>query len=231
MNLNEIVEERELTEPQTEITQEQITKAMSDILFQRMSQSEVELMKAENIQLKQTLADFTNNYNKFEELVKDTIQANNEIVMNNINEQNSLIEQSVMKQHEDLEKKINELKSSNETLNNEIASVMVGLTYKFTEMTEKVDKKLSDSVDKATKSLDGSVVAIRKQTTSFWSFNQSQIALFWSAMLGIIILLAKPMCEVYGVVVPLMVWKILYPAALVPMVAFLIGAIVEKARG
>lgn len=226
MNLNKIVEERS-AEPQKqsspEITQEQVTRAMSDILFQRMSQSEVELMRAENVQLKQTLADFTNNYNKFEDLIRSTIQQNNASVMKSINEQNSR-----------LEKRLNELQESNNLVNRNISTSVGSMSDKLTSIANETSHKLSNSVFKATNSLEGSVDTLGKKITSFWSFSTFQTCLFWSAMLGLILLLVRPMCEVYELAVPVLVWKIAYPVALAPVVVFFLGTviktIVEKVR-
>ena len=227
MNLNKIVEEMS-AEPQKqsspEITQEQVTRAMSDILFQRMSQSEVELMRAENVQLKQTLADFTSNYNKFEDLIKSTIRQNNESVMRSINEQNSR-----------LEKRLNELQESNNLVNRNISSTVGSMSDKLTSIANDTSHKLSNSVSRATNSLEGSVDTIGKKITSFWSFSTFQTCLFWSAILGLILLLVSPMCEVYELAVPVLVWKIAYPIALAPVVVFFIGTVIktikEKVRG
>lgn len=227
MNLNKIVEERS-AEPQKqsspEITQEQVTRAMSDILFQRMSQSEVELMRAENVQLKQTLADFTSNYNKFEDLIRSTIQQNNASVMKSINEQN-----------ERLERKLNALQESNTMLSRNISTTVGSVSDKLTGIANDTSVKLSNSVSKATNSLEGSVDTLGKKITSFWSFSTFQTCLFWSAMLGLILLLVRPMCEVYELAVPVLVWKIAYPVALAPVVVFFIGTaiktIIEKVRG
>ena len=227
MNLNKIVEERS-AEPQKqsspEITQEQVTRAMSDILFQRMSQSEVELMRAENVQLKQTLADFTSNYNKFEDLIKSTIRQNNESVMRSINEQNSR-----------LEKRLNELQESNNLVNRNISSTVGSMSDKLTSIANDTSHKLSDSVSRATNSLEGSVDTLGNKITSFWSFSTFQTCLFWSAMLGLILLLVRPMCEAYELAVPVLVWKIAYPVALAPVAVFFIGTVIktikEKVRG
>ena len=227
MNLNKIVEERS-AEPQKqsspEISQEQVTRAMSDILFQRMSQSEVELMRAENVQLKQTLADFTTNYNKFEDMIRNTIQQNNESVMKSISEQN-----------EKLEKKLNALQNSNEMLNREISETVGNVQYKLTSIADETSAKLSKSVLKATNSLEGSVDTLGKKITSFWNFSTFQTCLFWSAMISLIVLLAKPMCEVYQWAVPVLFWKIIYPVAYAPVILFfictIIRTIVEKVRG
>lgn len=238
MNLNKIVEERS-AEPQKqsspEITQEQVTRAMSDILFQRMSQSEVELMRAENVQLKQTLADFTTNYNKFEDLIRSTIQQNNASVMRSISEQNSRLEQSVKEQNERLERKLNALQESNTMLSRNISTTVGSVSDKLTGIANDTSVKLSNSVSKATNSLEGSVDTLGKKITSFWSFSTFQTCLFWSAMLGLILLLVRPMCEVYELAAPVLVWKIAYPVALAPVVVFFIGTaiktIIEKVRG
>lgn len=227
MNLNKIVEERS-AEPQKqsspEITQEQVTRAMSDILFQRMSQSEVELMRAENVQLKQTLADFTSNYNKFEGLIRSTIQQNNASVMRSISEQN-----------ERLERKLNALQESNTMLSRNISTTVGSVSDKLTGIANDTSIKLSNSVSKATNRLEGSVDTLGKKITSFWSFSTFQTCLFWSAILGLILLLVRPMCEVYELAVPVLVWKIAYPVALAPVVVFFIGTaiktIIEKVRG
>ena len=227
MNLNKIVEERTaepLEQNSHDISQEQLTRSMSDILFQRMNQSEVELMKAENLQLKQTLADFTNNYNKFEDMINSTIQQNNANVMRNLNEQNVKLEQ-----------KLSELKKSNEVLSGEISATIEDLHDRLAKIVDDTSSELSKSVLKTSKRLEGSVNTIEDQMKSFWSFSTFQTCLFWSAMLSIIVLLAKPMCEVYQWDVPVLFWKIIYPVASAPVLLFLTGSviktIIEKVRG
>ena len=245
MNLNEIVRERTEQEPEQweweepeqnvpEITQEQITKSIQDILFQRLSESEVELMKAENVQLKQTLADFTSNYNKFEELISNTIRKNNASVMQSLNEQNKLLEQRLNEQDKRLNMRLQRLEESNAVVSREVSMTVGSVRESLVKITREAGREISGSVNEATKNIDESINTMSKKVKKFWSFSSFQTYTFWSAMLTIIVLALKPTMEAWSLELPELFWKIAYPVALAPVTVFLvctlISAIVEKVQ-
>ena len=203
-----------------EITQEQITKAISEILFQRMSQSEVELMKAENAELKGILANFGKNYNKFEDLTKDLIRESKDEQLKLISVQNSAQEQ-----------KLTALRTSNEILSTKISSVVTGMkdniTRDITSLYEKIDKNSTERLKKYNEGIN----ALEKQTKRILTVTGVKEALFWCVCLAILLFVGRATLDVYGVNLPVMVWQIAYPCSFSPLVGYAIKVIAEKIRG
>ena len=142
-----------------------------------MNQSEVELMKAENVELKKILGNFGENYNKFEDLINNLIRQNRDELLKLINELHSRQEQ-----------KLNGLKTSNEMLNASISATVTSMKYNIesdvTSLYDKIDKNASERLKK----YNDSINTLEKQSKRFWAFTGIKEALFWCMCLAIIFL-------------------------------------------
>ena len=84
-------------------------------------------MKAENAELKAILANFTQNYNKFEDLTKNTIQRNGDALMRLINELNSQQKQ-----------RLTALNTSNEIVNMSISNTITTMKDEIRDETTSI---------------------------------------------------------------------------------------------
>jgi len=203
-----------------QITQAQITKSLEDIIYQRMNQSEVELMKAENAELKRILRNFSENYNKFEDLTINLIQQNRDELLKLINELHSRQEQ-----------KLNGLKTSNEMVSESISAAVTSMKYSIESdvksLYEKIDKNASERVKK----YNDSITALERQTKRFWAFTGIKEALFWSMCLAIIFLIGRATLDMYGIEMPAAVWQFLYPCSFIPFIGYAVREIAKIMKG
>jgi phage regulator Rha-like protein len=194
-------------------------KTISDILKQRMSESEVELMKAENAELKQILASFGKNYNKFEDLITNTIRANKD-------EQLKLMSEL----HNRQEQKLTALRTSNEIVSakitNAVGSMKDNITRDITSVYEKMNKETAQSM----KNYNESIKSLERQTKRIWAITGVKEALFWSVCLVIVVIMGRATLDLYGVSAPIEVWQILYPSTFVPFILYVVREIIKKIK-
>ena len=221
--------------PEPEITQEQITKSLSEILVRQMSQSEVELMKAENAELKVILGNFGQNYNKFEDLTKDIIRQNREELLKltsylheKYEKKQNELETSSKQMNEHYGRKLSELKTSNDELNEKIAITMTNLNDNIkkdiTSIYEKVDKNATERLQK----YNDSIERLERKSHRFWAIEGVKEAMFWCMCLAMLIFVGKAALDVYGINLPVTVWQIVYPCSFIPFVGYVIRVIAGK---
>lgn len=207
-------EQPPISEP--EVTQEQLSELMKIISSQRTNEAEVALMRAENAQLKQVLANFTENYRKFESLTMNLIQEST-------SKQMKLLKEIENKQ----EQKLNELITSNEEVNKNIdeavKSIKTEISKDVTSIYEKMDNKVTQSMNKYKASLK----VIEEKAKKFWTFNDIKETLFWAMSAAIIIMTANATFDKFGVELDEL-WAIAYPATfIIPFGAYVIRILIK----
>ena len=202
------------------ITQAQITKSIEDILYQRMSQSEVELMKAENAELKKILGNFGENYNKFEDLTVNLIRQNRDELLKLINELHSKQEQ-----------KLNALRTSNDELSKNIAGAVKvmkdDIRVEVISIYDKIQKDTSERLKKYTESIR----ELEKKSRRFWGIEGLKESMFWCMCLAILFFMGRATFDVYGAQIPDVVWQVLYPCSFIPFIGYAIRKIAEIMKG
>jgi hypothetical protein len=182
-----------------------------------MTQSEVELMKAENAELKQALVNFGKNYNKFEDLTLNLIRQSNA-------EQQKLLNEL----HSRQEQKLNAMRTSNEEVSKTIAGAVKGMTSEIKgDITTIYDKIQKDTAQSLKKHSD-SIKALTEQSKRSWAFVGLKEALFWSMCLSIIVMVCRATFDAWGVEIPAVIWQLAYPGSFIPLVFYVVRKFVEK---
>ena len=202
-----------------EMTQEQITKSILDIILQRTNESEAELMKLENAELKQILANFGKNYNKFEDLTKNTIQQNSDELMRLI---------GALRSSQD--EKLKSLKQSNDEVNENIATMIGNIKKEISKDITGIYEKIQKETGQNLKKYNESITALEKKSKEFWKFTGIKEALFWSMCISMLIFISVSMMNAWGITLPIIVWQILYPCAFIPLVGYAIRIITDKKK-
>lgn len=192
-----------------------ITKeAMRNILERKLMGSELELMRAENMQLKQTLDAFSENYRKFEETTAAAIEENRTKTL-----------QTLTRITKEFTEKLSALQESNKLLSQGIARVMGSVEGLLVQSVGKRADEMDVKITDALVDFEAGIDKLKKKTDAFWYFGNIKAAIFWSMSIAILLLVGRPAAETFGVAVPLVVWKVGYALCLVPAV-LVVGGIV-----
>jgi hypothetical protein len=182
-----------------------------------MNQSEVELMKAENAELKLTLANFTKNYKKFEDLTNNLIRQNSGELLKLINELHSRQEQ-----------KLNALKTSNDEVNRNVEATVRAMKSDIKNETAAIYDKIQKDTANSLKKYNEGIYTLEKKSRRFWAIEGIKEALFWCMCLAILVIIGRATFDVYGVEFPNLMWQILYPGSFTPLIVYFIRDLLKK---
>jgi len=103
----------------------------------------------------------------------------------------------------------------------------------ITGIYEKIQRETGQSLKKYSEN----ITALEKKSKEFWKFEGIKAVLFWCISVGMTLFVGRTTFDLYEINLPIIVWKILYFLALVPLAGCLviyligiIGAIIEKIR-
>lgn len=120
--------------------------------------------------------------------------------------------------------------NSNEILNQNLKATFQNYEENYKAITNRAGQRLQQSVDRATEELEEKSNIIEKKIKTFWTFNKFQMYMFWSSMLSLILLTIKPTFETFGIIVSPIIFKIVYPIAILPITVLFIVIIINNIK-